>query len=167
MEDPRSIAHLTNKLRSDNTLVMSAEKLFDETRLLFHSLKLWVESVHEGLELTVPMRAVLELLLLKGSATVPDMARSRGVSRQHIQMQVDSLLELDLVDRRSNPAHKRSALVELNDKGRAVIQNMRAEELNALTRIQVGVSDNAIAEATQVLSAWREALRRDAEKRSP
>jgi DNA-binding MarR family transcriptional regulator len=140
--------------------------LFDETRLLFHALKEWAETLHIGLDVTVAMRGVLELILLGGPATVPDMARTRGVSRQHIQQQVDALLERDLLERQDNPAHKRSSIIALTDKGRALIQNMRADELNALSRLQVGVSDNAIAEAAQVLSSWRAALQRDTEKRA-
>ena len=141
--------------------------LFNETRLLFHALKEWAETLHIGLDVTVAMRGVLELILLGGPATVPDMARTRGVSRQHIQQQVDALLERDLLVRQDNPAHKRSSMIALTDKGRALIQNMRADELNALSRLQVGVSDNAIAEAAQVLSSWHAALQRDTERRLP
>jgi DNA-binding MarR family transcriptional regulator len=114
--------------------------------------------MHGDLNMTAATRGVLELLLLGGSATVPDMARVQGVSRQHVQQQVDALLERGLLERKDNPAHKRSALIALSDKGRALIQNMRAEELNTLSRMQVGVSDHAMLEAAQVLSAWREAL---------
>lgn len=140
--------------------------LFNETRLLFHALREWAETLHSGLDVSVAMRGVLELILLGGAATVPDMARARGVSRQHIQQQVDALLERGLLERKDNPAHKRSSLIALTDKGRALIQNMRADELNALSRLQVGVSDNAVAEAAQVLSSWRAALRRDTERRT-
>lgn len=145
---------------------MTAERLFEETRLLFHALKQWVESFHEGLGLSAPMRAVLELLLRGGAMTVPDMARARGVSRQHIQQQVDALVESELVERSANPAHRRSPMIVLSDRGRALIQNMRAREQNAIARLQVGVSDNAVDEAAQVLAAWRAGLRRDAERRS-
>jgi DNA-binding MarR family transcriptional regulator len=145
---------------------MRTEQLFEETRLLFHALKQWVESFHEGLGLNAPMRAVLELLLRGGSMTVPDMARARGVSRQHIQQQVDALLESELVERSANPAHRRSPMIVLSDRGRALIQNMRAREQNAIARLQVGVSDNAVEEAAQVLAAWRAGLQRDAERRS-
>ena len=142
------------------------DALFNETRLLFHALKHWAEILHEGLAISVAMRGVLELILLQGPASVPDMARARGVSRQHIQQQVDALLEKDFVRREDNPAHKRSPLIALTDKGRAVIQSMRAEELDALSRLQVGVSDSSIQEATHVLSAWRHALRDDIERRT-
>ena len=144
---------------------MSPIGLFEETRLLFHALKQWSDTLHAELGMTAAMRGVLELILLGGAATVPDMARVRGVSRQHIQQQVDALLERGLLERQDNPAHKRSSIIALTDKGRALIQNMRAEELNALSRMQVGVSDNALLEAAQVLSAWRAALQRDAAAR--
>jgi DNA-binding MarR family transcriptional regulator len=93
------------------------------------------------------------------------MARTRDVSRQHIQQQVDALLERSWVERQDNPAHKRSSMIALTNRGHALIQNVRADELNALSRMQVGVSDNATLEVTQVLSAWRAALQRDAERR--
>jgi DNA-binding MarR family transcriptional regulator len=145
---------------------MIPAELFNETRLLFHALKQWSETLHNRLDLTTAMRGVLELLLLDGSATVPDMARARGVSRQHIQQQVDALLVRGFVEREINPAHKRSSIISLSDKGRAQIQNLRADELNALRHIQAGVSDNAMEGAAQVLSAWRVALQRDAERRT-
>lgn len=146
---------------------MAPEALFNETRLLFHALKHWAATVHTGLELAVPMRAVLELLLRGGPATVPEMARARGVSRQHIQQQVDALLERALVRREDNPAHRRSPKITLTDRGAALTKSMRAEELNALARIQVGVSDTATAEASRVISSWRSALERDAARRAP
>ena len=146
---------------------MNTEPLFNGTRLLFHTLKLWAETLHAELELNAAMRGVLELILLRGPSTVPEMARARGVSRQHIQQQVDALLERGFLERQENPAHKRSSMIALTDMGRALIQNMRAEELNALSRMQAGVSDNAMSEAAQVLSAWCAALQRDTERRTP
>jgi DNA-binding MarR family transcriptional regulator len=146
--------------------VQGVQGLFDETRLLFHGLKQWADGLHADLGMTIAMRGVLDLLLLSGPATVPGMARTRGASRQHIQQQVDVLLERGFVERQPNPAHKRSSMIALTDKGRAVIQNMRAEEDHALSRLQVGASDNAMLEAAQVLSSWRAALQRDTENRS-
>ena len=140
---------------------MAPASLFDETRLLFHALKQWVETLHAELGMTAAMRGVLDLIILGGPATVPVIARARGVTRQHIQQQVDALMERGFVERQGNPAHKRSSIIALTDKGRALIQNMRALELNTLSRMQVGVSDEATLEAAHVLSAWRAVLRRD------
>lgn len=146
---------------------MSSEGLFNETRLLFHTLKEWAETLHGGLEVSAPLRAVLELLLPGHPATVPEMARARGVSRQHIQQQVDTLLDRGLVERLDNPAHRRSPNIGLTDAGRALIQNMLADELNALAHVQAGVSDAATAQAARVLSLWRAALKRDTARRIP
>ena len=142
------------------------EHLFNEARLLVHAVKEWAETLHFGVDITVGMRAVLELLLREASMSVPDAARARLVSRQHIQQQVDALLERELVRREPNPAHKRSPLIALTDRGRALIQNMRAEELHALSRLQAGTSDSAMRDATQVLAAWKEALINDTQRRT-
>jgi DNA-binding MarR family transcriptional regulator len=145
---------------------MSAPELFNETRRLFHLLKRWAETLHSELDLSIAMRGVLELLLIEGPGTVPQMARARGVSRQHVQQQVDALLERGFVERQDNPAHKRSSLIVLSDKGRALIQTMRSDELRALARLQPGVSDQAIADAVQVLASWRTVLQQDADRRT-
>jgi len=144
---------------------MKPQSLFAETRLLFLALKQWGDALHEGLGLTAAARGILDALLLRGAATVPRIARERGASRQHVQQLVDALLERDLVERRRNPNHKRSLLIALTDKGRALVENMRAEERNAIGRIQAGVSDHAIEEAELVLTAWRTALQDDTERR--
>jgi DNA-binding MarR family transcriptional regulator len=157
---------LTSFCRSDKLLVVMPKGLLDEARLLFHALRQWSETLHAELGMTAAMRGLLELILLAGPATVPDMARARGVSRQHVQQQVDALLERSLVERQDNPAHKRSSMIALTSRGHALIQNVRAEELHALSRIQVGVSDHAMLEAAQVLSGWRTALQRDTARRT-
>jgi DNA-binding MarR family transcriptional regulator len=149
----------------DKLLAMSSGALLNEVRLLSQALRQWSDTLHAELGMTAAMRGVLELILLGGRATVPEMARTRDVSRQHIQQQVDALLERSWVERQDNPAHKRSSMIALTNRGHALIQNVRADELNALSRMQVGVSDNATLEVTQVLSAWRAALQRDAERR--
>jgi DNA-binding MarR family transcriptional regulator len=140
---------------------MQPDGLFEATESLFQALKSWSESLHQERGISIAGRGVLELLWLNGPATVPTVARERGVSRQHVQQQVDMLLARDLVERQGNPAHKRSLIVALTDKGRAIVQDMRADELEALSRLQVGVSDHANREAARVLSAWSAALRRD------
>jgi DNA-binding MarR family transcriptional regulator len=140
---------------------MLPEGLFQDAESLFLTLKRWSEMLHSELGISPAAQRMLDLLLVGGPAPVPSMARERGVSRQHVQQQVDALLERGLVERQGNPAHKRSSIIALTDKGRAMIQNMRADELHALSRMQVGVSDHAVGEAAQVLSAWRGALQRD------
>ena len=117
---------------------MQPDGLFEATESLFQALKSWSDALHAERGISTAARGVLEVLWLNGPATVPMVARERGVSRQHVQQQVDALLERGLVERQDNPAHKRSSMIALTDKGRALIQNMRAEELEALSRMQVG-----------------------------
>ena len=138
--------------------------MFEEVRLLAQALRHWADELHADLGINAPMRGVLEVILLAGPTTVPGIARTRGASRQHVQQLVDALLERGLVERRGNPSHRRSFLISLTDKGRALAENIRAEERNAIQRIQAGVSDHAIDEAAWVLAAWRTALEGETEQ---
>jgi DNA-binding MarR family transcriptional regulator len=63
-----------------------------------------------------------------GSRTVPQMASARPLSRQHIQMLVNPLVEGRYVELVDNPAHKRSKLVRLTPKGRKLVDRMRKRE---------------------------------------
>lgn len=137
---------------------MTPPELFAETRLLFQVLKPWLEELHRAVGITGPMRAVLELILRSGAASVPAIARAQAVTRQHVQVQIDALAAADLVGPQPNPGHKRSPLFALTDRGRAMIENMRAEERRAFARLQTGVSDEALADAAEVLVACRAAL---------
>jgi DNA-binding MarR family transcriptional regulator len=89
------------------------EELIDEVRLLWNTLVQRGERLHAGESITMGQRAVLEFLLRNGPTTVPNVARSRRVSRQHIQALVDPLLERGLVQPLST-RHKRSVLLRLS-----------------------------------------------------
>ena len=91
--------------------------LIDETRLLFHHLRRTAESLHRQGEITAGRRGVLESLHREGPRTVPQLARARPVSRQHIQKLVDPLAAEGLVELVDNPRHKRSKLVRLTAAG--------------------------------------------------
>jgi DNA-binding MarR family transcriptional regulator len=155
-----------NNISFRQTFDMNAESLFRETQRLSQAIKRWGDALHQGQGLTAATRGVLDVLVLGGANTVPRIARERGASRQHVQQLVDTLLERGLVERRSNPSHRRSFLIALTDKGRALVENVRAEERKAMERIQTGVSDHAIEEAAWVLVAWRKALERETNQRA-
>ena len=70
---------------------------------------------------------VLRTLVLVGPQTVPELARSRPVSRQHCQIIVNSLAEQSLVELVDNPRHKKSRLVRATKKGRARFEAMKAQ----------------------------------------
>jgi hypothetical protein len=60
---------------------------------------------------------------------------ARPVSRQHIQVIVDSLEELGLAKTEPNPAHKRSSHIVLSAFGQKRFTEMRVAELKLLTRL--------------------------------
>ena len=102
--------------------------VIDATRVLFHRLSAVADEVHRVAGLTAGPRGVLQDLYQNGPRTVPDMARARPVSRQHIQVLVNTLLERGEVELLPNPAHARSKLVALTDVGMASFDAIRHRE---------------------------------------
>jgi DNA-binding MarR family transcriptional regulator len=76
----------------------------------------------------------LESLAGNDEKTVPEIARSRGVSRQHIQVIVNGLTGANLIEARDNPADKRTFLVSLTDRGREVFAEIQKREAVQLRR---------------------------------
>lgn len=112
----------------------SLRDLIDDVRLTFHALAAYADREHVGL--AARHRAVLEFLARHGGATVPDIARARGVSRQHIQVIVNELLELDLAEAVANPTHRRSHRIQLTEQGAARIHDVLAHEDEQLSRFE-------------------------------
>jgi len=131
------------------------EVLADEVRLHYHALVRLAGALHGGLRVTAPMRAVLEFLQARGPTPVPRIARSRGVSRQHIQTIVNELLHEGLVELRDNPAHRRSCLVALTAAGHATIAGIRDTERIVLSDAFSDIDADAVRAATQTLRAVR------------
>lgn len=74
---------------------------------------------------------VLRTLVKEGPNTVPDIARSRPVSRQHCQTICNALEAQGLVEFVENPKHKKSKLVRATKKGRDRFQSMKKQFLAA------------------------------------
>ena len=70
----------------------------------------------------------MESLADAGEQTVPQIARAKGVSRQHIQVNVDTLTKAALVALRDNPGHKRSPFVTMTKLGQSAFKVMRRRE---------------------------------------
>jgi DNA-binding MarR family transcriptional regulator len=133
-------------------------EVIEETRLLFHRLKRLAEQVHGQGEATAGKRGVLRDLAHRGPRTVPQLARARPVSRQHIQVLVNGLLEEGLVERAENPAHRRSPLVRLTAKGARRVERMEEREAVLLARLRLPVSGDELETSARVLRALRRAF---------
>jgi DNA-binding MarR family transcriptional regulator len=138
--------------------VEDLERVIDEVRLLWNALVRRGDALHEREALTMGMRAILELLQRGGPATVPRMARSRGVSRQHVQSLVNPLLERGLLRAEINPAHKRSPLMALTPRGERTITRMRRREAALLERATLHRSSGELTRTAEILREIRRAL---------
>jgi DNA-binding MarR family transcriptional regulator len=98
------------------------------SRPLMQAAEAAVEQGLDGTGLTVRTRAVLEILLAHDAATVPDIAQHLEIKRQYVQMMVNETLAENLTCKRDNPRHKRSTIIALTDKGRALIEDVVQRE---------------------------------------
>lgn len=87
-------------------------------RRLFRALAQRAGENLEGLGVSVADRAVMEFLYPDAALSVPQIAERYQVSRQHVQVTVNSLLDKKLVLTRENPRHRRSPLIVLSARGR-------------------------------------------------
>lgn len=132
------------------------ESLIAETILFYQRLQAVAEELHGFKRLSGGKRGVLRDLYQNGMQTVPQMARSRPVSRQHIQTIVNPLAEKELVEFIENPAHKRSKLVRLTQKGVDIVEEMDRQEIEILSQFKINVSEQDILNSASVLKSVRE-----------
>ena len=129
-----------------------------EIRKLFHVLGAVGDALHADIAITASMRAVMESIARGGPSTVPQMARARPVTRQHIQVLVDQLLAAGLVELRPNPAHKRSPLVALTALGASAFEAMSRREAKLLERLAEGMNERDLKTTLETLGELKERL---------
>jgi DNA-binding MarR family transcriptional regulator len=134
-------------------------RLIEENRALFHVMKAAAERIHQEGGRSAARRGVLMGLHRTGPQTVPQIARARPVSRQHIQVLVNGLIDDGLVEAVPNPAHQRSPLIRLTEDGRCRVANLRSREAVILASLDVDVSPQAIDRAAAVVAAVQGAFR--------
>lgn len=132
--------------------------LFNETVRLFHRLRAAAEDLHRQGYLTAARRGVMVSLDRLGPQTVPQLARARPVSRQHVQSIVNLLLATGLVELIGNPAHRLSRLVRLTRAGKEALERMLQREAELVDALEVGVPEADLRKAAHVLRDVRKAL---------
>ncbi|MBG7603347.1 MAG: MarR family transcriptional regulator [Actinobacteria bacterium] len=133
------------------------EHLIDEIRLTFHSLSEVAKHVNDH-DIDPSARAVLEFLSIHGPTTVPDIARRRGVSRQHIQTIVNGLVDRGFVVLQPNPAHSRSHRIALTTDGTAVIGAVLERERSLLAPFNNCHKPTTIASTATTIASLRKFL---------
>ncbi len=126
------------------------------TRRLFQRLRAAGDELHEDLGITTSQRAVLEFLSLQQPQTVPQMAREKTVSRQHIQMIVNKLLERGWVECIVNPAHTRSSLIRMTSAGTQLFGVIRRREAKLLAVIEKQLAKKNLLITAQTLQTLDE-----------
>jgi len=134
----------------------SLNALFDESILLIRRLSKIPEEMHKGEKMTAGKRGVLRLISRLGPQTVPQIARARLVTRQHIQTLIDSLLEDGFVELADNPAHKRSRLVRLTTEGEDVLTEMMRREATIFSELATELAKDDLQSAAALLRTIRE-----------
>jgi DNA-binding MarR family transcriptional regulator len=122
-------------------------------RRLFRALAQASGRILEDFGISVAERAVLEFLYPDEALTVPEIARRYQVSRQHVQVTVNALLEAGLVAAAANPRHKRSPLIHLNGTGRARFCDIRQHEEIVVNELFAGVPAADVRLTRQTLAA--------------
>lgn len=134
------------------------DRLTRELALVFFRLRNAArELLGEG-EHSSGRRSVLKSLGEDGAQTVPEMARERAVSRQHVQTLVDGLKASGLVEQVHNPLHKRSKLVRLTPRGRRFLKEMSLREERLMVFLSEGILTEEMEVALQTVSRLRRKL---------
>lgn len=142
-------------------MIEDVTSVVNEVRLLNNRLIELVEELHRDTGITASQRAVLEFISRNGPETVPAIARSRGVSRQHIQVIVNELVSAGLLEPQANPAHQRSPNHALTETGQRSIDELLQREGDYLTTHLDGLDAERLAAAAATLAELRHTLRKD------
>lgn len=122
-------------------------------RRLFRAMAQLADTYLRAHGLAAADRAVLEFLYPDEALSVPDIAARYQVSRQHIQVTVNALLEDGFIVSRPNPRHKRSPLFALSHVGRELFGKIRAAESELLDKLFADIPTDDIERTRRTLQA--------------
>lgn len=129
------------------------------SRPLMQAAEACVEAGLIGTNLTVRMRAVLEILEKHGEQTVPEIAARLEIKRQYVQIMCNETLASGFIEQRVNPRHKRSPILALTDHGRAMIEEIISKEMKLVQEVGANLSNDDIATALKVVLAVTDRLK--------
>lgn len=110
-------------------------------RRLFRAMAKAADAYLADSGLTAADRAVMEFLFPEHERSVPEIAALYDVSRQHVQVTVNRLLEQGLLRTTPNPRHRRSPLISLTEEGRLCFTEIRRNEAALIDELFVGITE--------------------------
>lgn len=132
------------------------------SRPLMQAAEACVEAGLIGTNLTVRMRAVLEILNTYGEQTVPEIAARLEIKRQYVQIMCNETLASGFVEQRANPRHKRSPILVLTDQGRILIEEIISKEMQLMEEVGATLSSQDVATALEVVLTVADKLKTQA-----
>ena len=122
-------------------------------RRLFRAMAEQADACLRDSGLTAADRAVMEFLYPDAALTVPHVARQYQVSRQHVQVTANRLLEEGLLRSEDNPQHRRSPLLRLSALGRDTFAEIRRTEEALLDELYADIEIADIATTRRTLDS--------------
>ena len=105
------------------------------TRRLFRALAQKSDDSLQDLGISVADRAVMEFLHPDETLSVPEIAERYQVSRQHVQVTVNSLSDAGILVAKINPRHKRSPLISLTEKGKKMFRRIKTRDTRVIKKL--------------------------------
>lgn len=131
------------------------QTVVDETIALYRWLAWIAEELYGSDARGAARRWTLRRLHRDGPKTVPALARIRAVRRQTLQPIIDQLAAEHLVTLAPNPAHARSPLVTLTERGVAMVARLDRVDVAVLRAVGRGLAPRDLAITASTLRTLR------------
>lgn len=131
------------------------QTVVDETIALYRWLAWIAEELYGSDARGAARRWTLRRLHRDGPKTVPALARIRAVRRQTLQPIVDQLAAEHLVTIAPNPAHARSPLVSLTERGVAMVARLDRVDVAVLRAVGRDLAPRDLAITASTLRTLR------------
>lgn len=116
-------------------------------------VSLVIRGVSDNRELSLTAAAALGSLDRRGSQRITTMAAAEGVSQPSMTQLIQRLEQRGLVERTSDPADGRVALVNLTDAGKAALMARRQRNARRVAELLAGLPENDVRALADALAA--------------
>lgn len=124
----------------------------------YEKLSSWEHAVVRGSSLTLPQMHTLEILGQHPSLRMKELAAKMGVTTGTLTVTVDRLEKRGLVTRAPNASDRRSVLVELTGRGRALFEEHHRHHLDLTGDLAEALADGEAQALAAILRKLSQAF---------
>ncbi len=124
----------------------------------YEKLSSWEHAVVRGSSLTLPQMHTLEILGQHPALRMKELAAKMGVTTGTLTVTVDRLEKRGLVSRAPNESDRRSFLVELTGKGRALFEEHHKLHLGLTSDLAASLGEGEAKALTSILRKLTQAF---------